>query len=76
MLRHMHAMPVSVYPGPIAPLKFSAARKGGGGRGGRGGGGGGGSGGRGGGGSGKRGGAGAGGKSRKFKSSRIQSDHL
>lgn len=34
MLRHMRNIPVSVYPDPIVPLKFSAARKGGKGRGG------------------------------------------
>ncbi|CAM9454721.1 unnamed protein product [Sphacelaria rigidula] len=32
MLRHVHNVPVSAYPNPIAPLKFSGARKGGSGR--------------------------------------------
>ena len=80
MLRHMSNIPVSVYPDPIVPLKFSAARKGGKGSGGgqgahgpRGGSS------RGSGGRGRidgKGGSsqGSGGKTRKFKASRLQRD--
>lgn len=71
MLRHMHTIPTSVYPDPVVPLKFAGPGKQGG-RGSRGGGGRSGDGGR-----DKRGrGSSGGGRSKTFKSARIQNDYM